>query len=38
MREMRTAYTINLQTERKKPFGRPRHRWEDDIRMHIGEI
>ena len=23
---------------RKRPFGRPRRRWEDNIRMHLEEI
>jgi hypothetical protein len=38
MRELRIAYTINLQTEGKRQFGRPRHRLEDDIRMYIEGI
>jgi len=25
-------------TEGKKPLGRPRHRWEDNIRMDVREI
>jgi hypothetical protein len=25
-------------TERKRPLGRPRRRWEDEIRMDHGEI
>jgi hypothetical protein len=24
--------------EEKRPFGRPRRRWEDEIRMDLGEI
>jgi len=24
--------------EEKRPLGRPRHRWEDNIRMDLGEI
>jgi hypothetical protein len=24
--------------ERKRPLGRPRHRWEDEIRMDLREI
>jgi len=24
--------------EGKRPFGRSRHRWEDNIRIHLGEI
>jgi hypothetical protein len=32
MGEMRNAY------EGKRPFGRPRPRWEDNIRMDIGDI
>jgi hypothetical protein len=34
---MRNAYKIVIgKPEGKKPFGRPRHRWED-IRMDLGE-
>jgi hypothetical protein len=25
-------------SEGKRPLGRPRHRWEDGIRMNLGEI
>jgi hypothetical protein len=39
MGEMRSAYSILIgKPERKRPFGRLRHRWEDNIRMNLGEI
>jgi hypothetical protein len=39
MREMRNAYKILVgKPEGKKPFRRPRHRWEDDIKMGLREI
>ena len=25
-------------TERKRPLGRPRHRWEDNIKMNLQEV
>jgi hypothetical protein len=39
MEEMRNAYR-NLvgKTEGKRPLGRPRRRWEDNIRMSLREI
>jgi hypothetical protein len=38
MREMRNAYSILVgKPERKRPLGRPRHRWED-IRMVLREM
>jgi len=34
MGEMRRAYGISFRkTWRKRPLGRPRHRWENNIRM-----
>jgi hypothetical protein len=30
---MRHAYSFDQKTLRKKSFGRPRHRWEDNIEM-----
>jgi hypothetical protein len=27
-----------LKTEEKRPLGRPRHRWEDEIRMNLGRL
>jgi fatty-acid desaturase len=39
MGEMRNAYNILVgKLERKRPLGRSRHRWEDDIRMDVREI
>jgi hypothetical protein len=36
MGEKRNAYRILVETpEGKKPLGRPRRRWEDNIRMDI---
>jgi hypothetical protein len=29
---------FGLKSERKRPFGRSRHRWEDDIKMDLGVI
>jgi hypothetical protein len=37
--EERKAYTVLVgKPEGKRPLGRPRHRWEDGIRMDLGEI
>jgi hypothetical protein len=37
--EKRNAYRILVgKPERKRPLGRPRRRWEDNIRMDLGEI
>jgi hypothetical protein len=39
MEEGRSAFRILIGTPaRKKPLGRPRRRWEDNIRMDIEEI
>jgi hypothetical protein len=39
MGEKRNAYRILVgRPERKRPLGRPRHRWEDNIKMDLGEI
>jgi hypothetical protein len=39
MEEMRNAYKILVgKLEGKIPLGRPRHRWEDNIRMDLSEI
>jgi hypothetical protein len=36
---MRNAYKISVgKPEGKRPLGRPRHRWKDNIRMHLREI
>jgi hypothetical protein len=36
---MRNAYKILVRKpEGKRPFGRPRHKWEDNIRMDLREI
>jgi hypothetical protein len=36
---MRNAYRILVgKPEGKRPLVRPRHRWEDNIRMDLGEI
>jgi hypothetical protein len=38
MREKRNAYRLLVgQPEGKKPLGRPRRRWVDNIRMEFGE-
>jgi hypothetical protein len=37
--EKRNAYSILVgKPERKRPLGRPRHRWENIIRMNLREI
>jgi hypothetical protein len=39
MREMTKEYKIFVgKPERKRPLGRPRHIWEDDIKMNLREI
>jgi len=39
MGEMRNSYRISVgRHEGKKPLGRPRHRWKDNIRMDLKEI
>jgi hypothetical protein len=39
MEEKRNAYRILLgKTERKRPLGRPRRRWVDNIKMDLTEV
>jgi hypothetical protein len=39
MREGRGAYRVLVgKPEGKRPLGRPRRRWEDNIKMDLGEI
>jgi len=39
MGEMRNAYNILVgNPEEKRPLGRPRRRWEDNIKMDLREI
>jgi hypothetical protein len=39
MGEKRNAYRLLVgKPERKRPLGRPRRRWMDDIRMDLGEL
>jgi hypothetical protein len=39
MRETRNAYRILVgRPERKRPLGRPRRRWVDNIKMDLREI
>jgi hypothetical protein len=37
--EERKVYKVSVEkSEGKRPLGRPRHKWEDWIRMDLGEI
>jgi hypothetical protein len=39
MEEIRNAYSILVgKSEGRSPFGRPRHKWEDNIKMDLREI
>jgi hypothetical protein len=39
MGEKRNAYRILVgETERKRPLGRPRRRWVENIKIHLREI
>jgi hypothetical protein len=39
MGEKRNAYRLLVgKQERKRPLGRPRRRWADNIRMYLGEV
>jgi len=39
MGESRGVYTCFVgKPEGKRPFGRPRHRWQDNIKMHLQEL
>jgi hypothetical protein len=39
MRVMRNAYkTLVIRYKGNRPFGRPRRKWEDNIRMDIKEV
>jgi hypothetical protein len=39
MREERKVYKVSVgKPNGKRPLGRPRCRWEDGIRMDVGEI
>jgi hypothetical protein len=38
MGEVRSAYNILVGRPEGRPLGRPRHRWEDNIKMDPGEI
>jgi hypothetical protein len=39
MGEKRDVYRFSVgKSERKRPLGRPRHRWEDNIKMVIQEV
>jgi hypothetical protein len=36
MGEVKNAYSISVgKPERKRPLGRPKRRWEDNIRMYL---
>jgi len=39
MGEMRDIYRVLVEKpEEKRPLGRPRHRWEDNIKMDLQEV
>jgi hypothetical protein len=39
IREGRGDYTVLVASPKgKRPLGRPRHRWEDNIKIHLREI
>jgi hypothetical protein len=39
MGERRGVYRVLVgKPEGKKPLGRPRHRWEDNIKIHLQEV
>jgi hypothetical protein len=39
MREDRVVHRVLVRkTEGKRPLGRPRHRWEDNIKMDLQEV
>jgi hypothetical protein len=39
MGEKRSAYRVFVgKTEEKRPLGRPRRRWEDNIKMDLQEV
>jgi hypothetical protein len=38
MGEVRGAYILVGKSEGRRPLGRPRRRWEDNIKMDLGEI
>jgi hypothetical protein len=39
MGEERGVYSVLVgKPEGKRPLGRPRHRWEDNIRMYLQEV
>jgi hypothetical protein len=38
MGEVRGAYILVGKPEGRRPLGRPRHRWEDNIKLDLREI
>jgi len=36
--EMRNSYVSIWKIEGKRPLGKPRHRWEDNIKMNFKEL
>lgn len=38
IRKIKNSYTLVVKPERKRPLERPRHGWEDDIKMDLQEI
>jgi hypothetical protein len=36
--KIRNSYNFVVKPERRRPLERPRHRWEDNIKMNLQEI
>ena len=38
MEQSRNAYRVLVEKPVKRPLGRPRHRWEDNIKLDLNEV
>ena len=38
MGEMRSEYSVLVENPERRPLGRPRQRWEDNIKMDLLEV